>query len=557
VLIGFSEKMNKTTISGSNVDSLLPLSKGHSWRSGSGAIGGANWNTVGDTLLVLLAATGGAPTVAVGDTILSQGSRLQDLWRNSVNGYTVIGGTFDLKGPGWVSARASDGTVLQNGVDGDDYAVLAFDEPTNKPLISEANIDNVFSLSSGHSWVSGSLMLDTTIWVPAGDTLYVYLSVQGGPPSIAVADTITPDNSTVTDLYGNALQDPWVLAGTFDREKPRMNSALASDGTVPGNGVDSDDYVRVAFSEPTNKPAVDKTSINTIFKLSNGHTWLDGMGNINIAAWNVQGDTLLVQFSDSAAQPTIAVGDTIRPDSLILQDLWGNGAMQPVVITGTFDQKGPVIDSAVASDGTVHQPGIDNDDYVTLHFDEPTQKPLIDATNVDTVLVLSNGHSWRDGFHAIKSADWNGDGTQLKISFSTLITPPTIVVGDTVKPNNRTIKDLMGNTCWEKVVVTGSFETGIEDLRAGVKPMVFALGPARPSPAKSAVTIEYQLPRPEHLEILIYDLSGRIVDRLVDQDCDAGSYSALWRTGKVASGVYFCRMAAGDFIGVEKFVLCK
>ena len=118
----------------------------------------------------------------------------------------------------------------------------------------------------------------------------------------------------------------------------------------------------------------------------------------------------------------------------------------------------PTLDSAIAFDGTNPIPGIDDDDYVILYFSESTNKPVIDNTNIDSVLSLSGGHSWLDEFGALGNCYWNPDGTQLLINLTTNISPPTIAVGDTITPDGKTITDLYGNACMSPIVLKGSFD---------------------------------------------------------------------------------------------------
>jgi hypothetical protein len=57
--------------------------------------------------------------------------------------------------------------------------------------------------------------------------------------------------------------------------------------------------------------------------------------------------------------------------------------------------------------------------------------------------------------------------------------------------------------------------------------------------------------------LTVYDLSGRLVETLVDQVQGPGFKSIVWRPEGLGSGVYFCRIAAGDFNGVRKVMLVR
>jgi hypothetical protein len=100
--------------------------------------------------------------------------------------------------------------------------------------------------------------------------------------------------------------------------------------------------------------------------------------------------------------------------------------------------------------------------------------------------------------------------------------------------------------------------TGVDDeaVRA------FHLSSNIPNPFNPSTTIRFELPRPSDVRLSVYDVSGRLVAVLVDGKLDPGGHEVAWRgrdsTGApVASGVYFCRMEAGDFRGTIKMVSLK
>jgi hypothetical protein len=55
----------------------------------------------------------------------------------------------------------------------------------------------------------------------------------------------------------------------------------------------------------------------------------------------------------------------------------------------------------------------------------------------------------------------------------------------------------------------------------------------------------------------VYDLLGREVATLVNEDMKPGSYEATWDASAVASGVYFYRLKAGEFVETKRLVLMR
>ncbi len=166
------------------------------------------------------------------------------------------------------------------------------------------------------------------------------------------------------------------------------------------------------------------------------------------------GDSVLVSFSPWTA-PSFPMNLNLS-FSIITSDMnTDNDTISKTLYIK--DLTPPVIDSAVAFDGTNHQLGIDNDDYVILYFSEPTNKPNVDNSNINSVLSLSGGHTWLDGAGNTGTCVWNTDGDQLQINFTTNTSLPTIAIGDTITPDGATITDLNNNPCSSPVILGGSF----------------------------------------------------------------------------------------------------
>lgn len=85
---------------------------------------------------------------------------------------------------------------------------------------------------------------------------------------------------------------------------------------------------------------------------------------------------------------------------------------------------------------------------------------------------------------------------------------------------------------------------------------------AYPNPFNPSTTVSYDLPSAEQVTIVIYDVLGQEVRRLVDDAHAAGRYSIRWDArdngGRaVGSGVYIARIDAGSFSQSQKMLLLK
>jgi YVTN family beta-propeller protein len=83
-----------------------------------------------------------------------------------------------------------------------------------------------------------------------------------------------------------------------------------------------------------------------------------------------------------------------------------------------------------------------------------------------------------------------------------------------------------------------------------------------PNPFNPTASIRFEINRPQHVRLKVYDISGRLVRTLVDEPRKANTYVVIWdgtddRGGPVASGVYFYKMTAGSFTQTRKMMLLK
>jgi len=93
-------------------------------------------------------------------------------------------------------------------------------------------------------------------------------------------------------------------------------------------------------------------------------------------------------------------------------------------------------------------------------------------------------------------------------------------------------------------------------------PTVFALYQNVPNPFNPTTTIRFDLPRVVHVKLSIYNVKGELVATIVDRPMTEGRKEALWAGtndsgSPVASGIYFYRLDAGDFMQTRKMVLLR
>ncbi len=99
--------------------------------------------------------------------------------------------------------------------------------------------------------------------------------------------------------------------------------------------------------------------------------------------------------------------------------------------------------------------------------------------------------------------------------------------------------------------------TIIEDDEEKNLPTEFALNQNYPNPFNSTTTIKYNLPINVHVTLSLYDVLGREVLTLVDEQSKAGYHYAILDASRFSSGVYFYRIQVGQFSQAKKFILLR
>jgi hypothetical protein len=93
-------------------------------------------------------------------------------------------------------------------------------------------------------------------------------------------------------------------------------------------------------------------------------------------------------------------------------------------------------------------------------------------------------------------------------------------------------------------------------------PEKFDLKQNYPNPFNPSTIIRYQIKDSRFVTLKVYDILGREIETLVNEFQKAGTYETQFpnkrlSNNQLASGVYFYKLVAGDFVAVKKMVLMK
>ncbi|MCK4256144.1 hypothetical protein KAX35_04595 [candidate division WOR-3 bacterium] len=398
IVISFDEPTNLFIPDANNIDSILKLSSDHTWLDSMGYLGTINWTLDSVIMTIYLGGAIWNNMVAPGDTIFLQPIGIGDKWLNYDTSSCIITGTF---APFIDSIVAYEYIDSIEGIDNDDYVMLYFSKRTNMPDIGDSLIDSILAVKSGDSnktWLSGDRNIRAIHWDSIGFTLTCSLCVDGGKPTISTGDSVFPDGETIRDKFNKyPVLSPCVITGDFGDYGPVIDSVLAFFDSIPLQPYD-DDWVILFFNEETNVPDLDALNIDDVLSLSGGNSWnIDSSYFVN-TCWSLDSTILLVNWWEIGIEDTVsrqlpitsylyqnfpnpflfntviiyaigckqykvrrseglgipssnltlhssllsspvAVGDTIYPDSITIQDLKGHPCVKPAVIRSAYGKK--------------------------------------------------------------------------------------------------------------------------------------------------------------------------------------------------------------------------
>jgi hypothetical protein len=98
--------------------------------------------------------------------------------------------------------------------------------------------------------------------------------------------------------------------------------------------------------------------------------------------------------------------------------------------------------------------------------------------------------------------------------------------------------------------------TGIGNEVASI-PQVYSLDQNFPNPFNPTTKINFSIPKQGHVSLKIYDVLGKEIMTLVNENRTAGNYAVEFNGGNLASGAYFYRIEAGDFRDIKRMILIK
>lgn len=175
----------------------------------------------------------------------------------------------------------------------------------------------------------------------------------------------------------------------------------------------------------------------------------------------------------------------------------------------------------------------------------------VSATDAEGIPVLSTsvlptGALFTDSTDGSGQLDWTPDFTQAGV-YSV-----SFYASDGVEIDSEIVV----------ITVTDEPETAVDDNSPDGIPSTYSLFQNYPNPFNPVTSIDYNLPRQSHVTIEIFNLTGQLVRKLVDETKAAGEYRIEWdgrdsNNRQLATGIYFYRLRAGDYVETREMLLLK
>ena len=113
------------------------------------------------------------------------------------------------------------------------------------------------------------------------------------------------------------------------------------------------------------------------------------------------------------------------------------------------------------------------------------------------------------------------------------------------------------NGLGETIIYSFGVNTSVKSPKDKVDLKDFNLFQNYPDPFNPTTVISYQLPANTLVTLKVYDVLGRLVKTLANENQNAGTHSVTFNASSLSSGVYFYRLNAGNYVNTKNLMLIK
>lgn len=145
---------------------------------------------------------------------------------------------------------------------------------------------------------------------------------------------------------------------------------------------------------------------------------------------------------------------------------------------------------------------------------------------------------------------------------------PNTLSGTTISGSiDQSVTRLLSSNKWDTHTYvtndpTSLFSPGAEPVVLGIEreesiPQSYQLSQNFPNPFNPETIISFSIPQSEIVSLKIYDILGKEIATLVNEELPSGNYRFNWNASYLASGVYFYKLMTPSFTNVKKMMLLK
>ncbi len=88
-------------------------------------------------------------------------------------------------------------------------------------------------------------------------------------------------------------------------------------------------------------------------------------------------------------------------------------------------------------------------------------------------------------------------------------------------------------------------------------PITYNLSNPYPNPFNPTTSISLSIPQSDMVSLNIYDITGKLVTTLINEQLNIGYHSIDWDGTNQSSGMYFVKMESGEYVETQKLLLVK
>jgi hypothetical protein len=174
-------------------------------------------------------------------------------------------------------------------------------------------------------------------------------------------------------------------------------------------------------------------------------------------------------------------------------------------------------------------------------------------TKIATIVAVASLLLPIRGSAQTSTVPWSVSGTGFEVSSSSTTIVKSLVgqrfVGTLQGAGSIIESGFLADTLFRTVVSSVA--------ERGEVPTEFVLQQNYPNPFNPSTTIQYALPSRSQVTLTVFNTLGQIVRELVNGDIGAGYHEVQFDATGLASGVYFYRMRAGDFVETKRLLLLR